>query len=768
MTSGVSETRPAAAPPLPTVGTAAVVLLATTAAEGGGPAALQLWGGVTILERLLDQLARLGAGEVHVVTRPEWEPDLEAGHARVHVSAGPADDLRAIAEIAHDGGGDVLLAHADLITHDSALANLMAKPRRVTAALCARTAAAGRFAPRVRERRGQVVSAGSAYHSVRRPTGGFLGACRITAADRPAVARITEHLAGLQPPSAWEAQLDRKRTRWRQSLGEATADLRTEAARQDVVSLVLCGMVRGRVEVASVHLKRLFWARPLSAEAVAHAEERIGRYDEDRLVLDSAVKTNDAFFTTFFVSPYSRFIARWAARRGFTPNQVTTFSMLLGLVAAAAFATGERWAMVAGAVVLQASFTADCVDGQLARYTRTFSMLGAWLDSVFDRAKEYAVFAGLAIGAAASGDDVWLLAACAMALQTIRHMIFVGYRDARAQRVHETVHPPIEQPSDRLGAGDALDDEHDDEAEQPEPEPAGPVRRPLPRRVLAFWQRLGGLPAVDWVRKTIALPIGERFLVISVTAALFTPRTTFTVLLVWGGVAAVYTFAGRILRSLAAAPATPSGRLGAIALYRDDGPVAAALGRRLGRSVPVQELALTVVGVAPGLALIAFGGDGVSDAAAGAAIAWAVLCGGVASGSPPGGPLRWATLPILRAFEYAALLWLAALAGGSALPAAFALLAALAFRHYDLVYRMRLRGTAPPAWLGALGLGWDGRLLAGFVLLVASAVTAGFYAAAVVFGVAFAGEAIALWARSGSRGEVPDVEEDEEPEEAAA
>jgi hypothetical protein len=40
--------------------------------------------------------------------------------------------------------------------------------------------------------------------------------------------------------------------------------------------------------------------------------------------------------------------------------------------------------------------------------------------------------------------------------------------------------------------------------------------------------------------------------VISITAALFTPRTTFIVLLVWGGVAAAYTIAGRILRSLAA------------------------------------------------------------------------------------------------------------------------------------------------------------------------------------------------------------------------
>jgi hypothetical protein len=50
----------------------------------------------------------------------------------------------------------------------------------------------------------------------------------------------------------------------------------------------------------------------------------------------------------------------------------------------------------------------------------------------------------------------------------------------------------------------------------------------------------------------IHFPIGERFAAISITAAVSTPRTTFTVLLIWGGFAALYTAAGRVLRSLAA------------------------------------------------------------------------------------------------------------------------------------------------------------------------------------------------------------------------
>ena len=91
--------------------------------------------------------------------------------------------------------------------------------------------------------------------------------------------------------------------------------------------------------------------------------------------------------------------------------------------------------MIAGALLLQVAFTLDCVDGQLARYTRTFSKFGAWLDSIFDRTKEYVVFAGLAIGASRTGDDVWVLAGAALTLQTMRHAIDFSFPAAQHQAI---------------------------------------------------------------------------------------------------------------------------------------------------------------------------------------------------------------------------------------------------------------------------------------------------------------------------------------------
>jgi hypothetical protein len=69
-------------------------------------------------------------------------------------------------------------------------------------------------------------------------------------------------------------------------------------------------------------------------------------------------------------------------------------------------------------------------------------------------------------------------------------------------------------------------------------------------RVLASWRKLDRTPGVAWVKRVLAFPIGERFAVISLTAALFTPRTTFVVVLAWGTFAALYSLTGRLLRSL--------------------------------------------------------------------------------------------------------------------------------------------------------------------------------------------------------------------------
>jgi phosphatidylglycerophosphate synthase len=455
----------------------------------------------SVIKRLARQLQAVGVEDLRVITRPQWAAGLESLPAALLRSDSPTEDLRTVARLAADGDGPLVVGNGDILTHQSALDGLLTDPRLATGILAASDELTRPRAYGVRTERGRVLSVGSPYHDVSRPNNEFLGMVKVSPADRVVLADVAERFAALGLPGA-------------------------EA---DVPALLTVGLVRYGARLSQSFLGSLFWARPLTPEELERASEQMAEVDEDKVRLDSAVKARDGFFTTFFVSPYSKYIARWAARRGFNPNQVTTFSMLIGIAAAVAFAFGTRLGLMTGAVLLQVAFTFDCVDGQLARYTHTFTKLGAWLDSVFDRGKEYVVFAGLAIGASHAGDPVWLLAGAALTFQTLRHYLDFSFAASEHHEFETAPQRPLEDPEDGVAAA--------------------PVRSRA-KTTLSAWERTNRLPGVIWVKRMLPFPIGERFAVISITAALFTPRTTFIVLLAWGGVGAVYTLAGRVLRSM--------------------------------------------------------------------------------------------------------------------------------------------------------------------------------------------------------------------------
>jgi phosphatidylglycerophosphate synthase len=363
---------------------------------------------------------------------------------------------------------------------------------------------------------GRVVSAGTGFHQVTGPNRIFCGPLRVAPGRRLTLAKAADRLAALlETPGAMPGA-------------------------SGVPALLLVGLVRAGVRVTPLHAPPLVCAQVRDAGQVRAARAAVAAVDEDRVRLDAAVKSNDGFFTTFAVSTYSRHIAKLAARIGLTPNVVTSLSMALAVVTALVFAMGTRTGMIVGAVLYYFAFVLDCVDGQLARYTRRFSTFGAWLDATFDRAKEYTVFAGLAVGSTAAaagssvhGGDVWALAVAAMAVQTGRHMIDFAYGASRRARPTAPLPvTPLTSPGDGLAPA------------APAPRPGGALG--LVKRALA---RTRSGPAF-WLKKMIVLPIGERFAVVSLTAAVWNARVTFIVLLAWGAVAAAYTLTGRMLRSL--------------------------------------------------------------------------------------------------------------------------------------------------------------------------------------------------------------------------
>ena len=188
------------------------------------------------------------------------------------------------------------------------------------------------------------------------------------------------------------------------------------------------------------------------------------------------------------------------------------------------------------------------------------------------------------------------------------------------------------------------------------------------------------------------------------------------------------------------APTPPAG----VALQRDDGPLARALGRLAG-GLPVTPALLLLIAALPLAVVIAVRGTAASTATAAMVVGWLVLVGG-ASSRPRADRLQWAEPPLLRLAEYGALLWLGALTPDG-LPAAFALLCVLWFRHYDLVYRVRHQGVPPPRRMGDLMGGWDGRLVGAWAVLAAGALPAAYYGYAALIAAVLVGESVRSWRR---------------------
>ncbi|MEU3978924.1 DUF5941 domain-containing protein [Streptomyces sp. NPDC026672] len=495
------------------------------------------------------------------------------------------------------------------------------------------------------------------------------------------------------------------------SAGGGTA-LAVDSAVDSLADRLVAALDADGTPVHRPELGSLVAAVPADPQARNEARQAVALVDDEAVRLKSAVKARDGFFTTFCISPYSRYIARWCARRGLTPNQVTTASLLTALIAAGCAATGTRPGYVAAGVLLICSFVLDCTDGQLARYSLQYSTLGAWLDATFDRAKEYAYYAGLALGAARGGDDVWALALGAMVLQTCRHVVDFSFNEANHDATANT--SPTAALSDRLD----------------------------------------GVGWTVWVRRMIVLPIGERWAMIAVLTALTTPRITFWVLIVGCAFAAAYTTAGRVLRSVTRRARRTDRAARALADLSDNGPLA-GLVARAARIRPGAPFPLALAGVVVLAASLFFGSSGVAWApVVGAAVH--VVTSGLALRRPLKGALDWLVPPLFRAAEYGTVLVLAAESKvNGALPAAFGLVAAVAYHHYDTVYRIRGDAGAPPAPLVRAIGGQEGRTLLVTVLavlLTAAQFKAALTVLAVYVALVVLVESIRFWVASHLRG----------------
>ncbi|WP_430781149.1 DUF5941 domain-containing protein [Actinoplanes sp. G11-F43] len=569
--------------------------------------------------------------------------------------------LRDLARRARDAGEPLLICADNLVAHGSLLWTLATEPAGRSTVLVAADPDGD-----LKEDRGRVIPAPPGAGTTR-----FLGAMCVAPADLPLLEKAAD-----QP----------------EPLAQMLAD----------------GFVPVATRVRLLHAEQV--DRP---ERLAAARDAIAAIDEDKARLRLAVKEQDDFFTTYAVSTWSPWVTRTAARLRLTPTAVTGLSVLFAVGAALLFWQASRPAMILGGILLYLGFVLDCVDGQLARYTRNFDAFGGWLDTMADRAKEYTVYAGLAAGADRMGlPYAWPLAITAILLQTARHMTDTWYG--------------------------AL---HDEAAARPAPAAAaGGVGARLTAASVKAQSQRGSL--IYWAKRIVVFPIGERWALISVLAAVSNGRVTMAAVVGFGLLAAAYTLALRSLRAL-------SMRVGVLHTvdtmrHRDDGPLVRSILSRVGAGRPLPFAALFTVYALAAVAVLATG-DPARYPWLLALVVVPVLVTGFPARTRHGGALDWLVPAALRAAEY--LVVVAVGLYGSVHPAViFLLLFTLTLRHYDLTARME-KG-APATGAGGALLGWDGRVLLLVLAGLLGYATVGTVALAVAVAVSFTVTAAKDWKAS--------------------
>ena len=374
----------------------------------------------------------------------------------------------------------MLLVDQNTVVTNPHLELLTDYPRTVTTALVSKVKNG-----ETRVSQGRITGASSGFHEVGHGNHSFLGIIRLSQSQREVIVDALSKIENTNHPG-------------------------------NVIDLILVALVRAAIVVAPAEVAGAPFIRSEDLGARTATQNQISALNDARLRLKLANRANDGFYSVFFLRKISKLFTWLAVRLKMTPNQVTLISFAIGLLSAYEFSKGNFWSIFIGAVLLQLSIIIDCVDGELARYTRQFSQLGAWLDAITDRIKEYLVFFALAYGAAKNGRDLWIPAIGMMLFQTFRHLS--DYNFARINKIRSSHLEPID-----------------------------------------FNLKNDGFVSIErekktrfeyWSKKALQFPIGERWLVISASSVIGGAAFTFTIMPILSLISIALVFRGRVVKTI--------------------------------------------------------------------------------------------------------------------------------------------------------------------------------------------------------------------------
>ena len=124
------------------------------------------------------------------------------------------------------------------------------------------------------------------------------------------------------------------------------------------------------------------------------------------------------------LQPHLEKIGRSFASTGISPNGWSCIGLVFAFASAIAYGFNIEYSLIIGGVILLVAGFFDIVDGQVARVSQKVTKSGGFLDSVFDKIAEVAIFLGILVGGFADPYLVFL---------AITFSLLVSYTRSRAE-----------------------------------------------------------------------------------------------------------------------------------------------------------------------------------------------------------------------------------------------------------------------------------------------------------------------------------------------
>jgi len=124
------------------------------------------------------------------------------------------------------------------------------------------------------------------------------------------------------------------------------------------------------------------------------------------------------------VQPHLEKLGKSFASTGISPNGWSCIGLTFAFASAFIYGWNVEFSLIIGGIILLIAGFFDIVDGQVARVSKKITRFGGFLDSVFDKIAEIAVFLGILVGGFAEPYLVFL---------AITLSLLVSYTRSRAE-----------------------------------------------------------------------------------------------------------------------------------------------------------------------------------------------------------------------------------------------------------------------------------------------------------------------------------------------